>query len=232
MSSGDWWVLSIGILSGLLGMFLSYYSLSKWDLSETVPLTTIGPVVTALIAYVMLGETLSVLGYLGVVIVVISIFTLQFFENSLNLRTFCRNLLSSKLVAMFTTTLLFSISQIAYKGVSDSISSTTYLLFGYSVSIVVCLCILVLGEKKPVKELFHFDLGFLGLSLVAVIAVHFNFWAYRTASAVLVSSVQQIQVLLLITAGFLFLKERANIKIRFVTGTLAVVGISIMSWFG
>lgn len=224
----DWILLMFGLVTGLLGMFLSYYSLSRWNLSETVPLTTIGPVVTAFVAYAVLGESLNMQGYLGAVVVITSIAVLQFYENNLNTRGFWWNLVSPKMLATLITVSLFSFSSIAYRGISGSISSVAYILLTYLVGILVNSLVLIFIEKKKIKDLFKFDIGLLFLSMIAVLAIFFNTLAYKTEMAVLVSTVYQTQVLMIIAVGFFFFNERKNIKIRLVTSTLAVVGISVM----
>lgn len=71
-----------GFASGLamaLGLWFFYQALSREDVSVVVPITAGYPVVAALLGVILLGEVLSIIQWLGVVMIVVGIIFLVTF---------------------------------------------------------------------------------------------------------------------------------------------------------
>ncbi len=66
-----------GILAGVLGMFTYFSLLKTGQASKVVPLTAAYPLVTALLSFVFLGEKLSALRLVGILLTILGLIILQ-----------------------------------------------------------------------------------------------------------------------------------------------------------
>lgn len=70
-------LLGSGLLAGVLGMFTYFSLLKSGAASKIVPLTAAYPLVTALLAYLFLGEKISLTRLLGIVLTILGLIILQ-----------------------------------------------------------------------------------------------------------------------------------------------------------
>ncbi len=66
-----------GILAGVLGMFTYFSLLKSGQASKIVPMTAAYPLVTALLAFLFLGEKLSFLRIVGILLTILGLIILQ-----------------------------------------------------------------------------------------------------------------------------------------------------------
>ncbi|MGI9535400.1 MAG: EamA family transporter [Thermodesulfobacteriota bacterium] len=65
------WILLSGLAGGLIGLFLFFVALKQEDTSKVVPIVATFPMFTAIYAYFLLGETISLKRAIGILFVVI-----------------------------------------------------------------------------------------------------------------------------------------------------------------
>ena len=65
------WILISGLVGGLIGLFLFFVALKHEDTSKVVPIAATFPMFTALYAYMLLGEAISLKRAIGILFVVI-----------------------------------------------------------------------------------------------------------------------------------------------------------------
>ena len=65
------WILISGLAGGLIGLFLFFVALKQEDTSKVVPIVATFPMFTALYAYFLLGEAISLKRAIGILFVVI-----------------------------------------------------------------------------------------------------------------------------------------------------------------
>ena len=73
-------ILIYGVISAImvvLGSLLLYYALNKGRASIVVPLSSIGPAITTVLAVLFLGEHLSINQMIGIVLVILGIILLS-----------------------------------------------------------------------------------------------------------------------------------------------------------
>lgn len=67
------WQLGFSLLLYVLGMFIYLYMLKNYELSVVYPLTSISYIFTILIAMFLLGETVSVVRWAGILLVMLGV---------------------------------------------------------------------------------------------------------------------------------------------------------------
>ena len=65
------WILLSGLAGGLIGLFLFFVALKQEDTSKVVPIVATFPMFTAVYAYFLLGEAISLKRAIGILFVVI-----------------------------------------------------------------------------------------------------------------------------------------------------------------
>ncbi|OIO40599.1 MAG: hypothetical protein AUJ75_00010 [Candidatus Omnitrophica bacterium CG1_02_49_10] len=70
-------IISEGLLAGLLGQWLYYKALKSWEASKVVPIAGSYPMIAAIVAILILGERITIEKGLGVALVVLGIFFLR-----------------------------------------------------------------------------------------------------------------------------------------------------------
>lgn len=68
---------SSGVLAGLLGMWTYFWALKMGATSRVVPIAASYPLVTALLGMLLLGEQLTLLRFLGIVLIVLGIWLVK-----------------------------------------------------------------------------------------------------------------------------------------------------------
>jgi len=68
---------SSGILAGLLGMWTYFWALKMGATSRVVPIAASYPLVTALLGMLLLGEQVTLLRFLGIVLIVVGIWLVK-----------------------------------------------------------------------------------------------------------------------------------------------------------
>ena len=68
---------SSGILAGLLGMWTYFWALKMGATSRVVPIAASYPLVTALLGMLLLGEQVTLLRFVGIVLIVVGIWLVK-----------------------------------------------------------------------------------------------------------------------------------------------------------
>lgn len=67
------WIFLSGLVGGLIGLFIFFVALKQEDTSKILPIIAAFPMFTALFAYVLLGETISLKRAIGILFVIIGV---------------------------------------------------------------------------------------------------------------------------------------------------------------
>lgn len=67
------WQLGLALLLYVIGMVIYLFMLKKYDLSIVYPLTSISYIFTILLAMFLLGETVSVVRWVGILLVMLGV---------------------------------------------------------------------------------------------------------------------------------------------------------------
>ena len=75
------WILLSGLLGGLLGLFIFFVALKQEDTSKVLPIVASFPMFTAIFAYFLLGETISLKRFIGILFVIVGVVLINIKES-------------------------------------------------------------------------------------------------------------------------------------------------------
>ncbi len=75
------WILLSGLFGGLIGLFIFFVALKQEDTSKVLPIIASFPMFTAIFAYFLLGETLSIKRLIGIMFVIVGVVLINIKES-------------------------------------------------------------------------------------------------------------------------------------------------------
>lgn len=75
------WILLSGLLGGLIGLFIFFVALKQEDTSKVLPIIASFPMFTAVFAYFLLGETISLKRFIGIMFVIVGVVLINIKES-------------------------------------------------------------------------------------------------------------------------------------------------------
>jgi transporter family protein len=70
-------IIGGGVLGGLLGMLTYFKALKLGEASRVVPIVASYPMVTAIFSALLLGEKLTLMKFIGIILIIVGVFLLQ-----------------------------------------------------------------------------------------------------------------------------------------------------------
>jgi drug/metabolite transporter (DMT)-like permease len=220
------------------GVLILFYNLRRVEVSQIIPVVQTYPIFVALIAVPLLGESLSSLEWLAIVIVVAGAVLVSMRESSSG-----SNTLNLKLLAMlFTASLLFALADVAGKYALDYMSfwnffwfssfSMSAIWFALSARIKTAVQLSGIKEKKTVFILLVTD------EILVIVGTTLLFFSIANGPVSLVSTIAGIRPMFVFIFAMAvnyicpaFLKTKMNRKIliiRLIATAMIVGGISII----
>jgi len=230
-SPGLFRIIAIAMPFEVLAIVFYYKALKAADISITVPFLALTPIVSALIAYFLLGEVLSRQGIAGVVLICIGVYSLNIKEAKYSLL--------HPLIAIFTNKgslymafvgILFGIGSTLSKMAMLRLNPET-IAFVYMSCVTICLFPIVLYRLK--KGLSKLDRGPKTYVFYALIGIFFAlacFTYFKSVSMTNVAytiSIKRLSLLISVGYGWLIFKER-EFKIRFLSTLCMCLGIALI----
>ncbi len=223
-------VLATGVLN-VVAVFLYYRALETTDLSLAVPMIAFTPVFLVLTSFLMLGELPTLLGTVGIVLVVLGSYTINVSRDSRGLFAPFKKIFENRgLVYMLIVAFLYSLSSNFDKLVvqhSDPVfaSAATYGFFG-----LAFIPIAVYKSDRPFTALgdsYH-KLFLVGLVL-AVMAVAINV-AYTISIVPYVIAIKRTSILFSVAFGGYFFRE-GNMLQRGIGALFMTAGAALIILF-
>lgn len=211
----------VGIPIELFATLLYLKALKSSPLSITAPLFAISPAFLIFTEPLLLGESVSFIGALGVLLIVAGAYTLNINRVSEGFWGPIRSLTKERgALFMLGAAFLFSIT--ANMGRLGVLNSSP-LFFGASYFSLLSLALLVpVLLKRNVEKLFNISLLIPGL--IAGLSVMFHMKGVALIQTGYFISVKRLSLLFSIILGVVLLKERAG-KERFIAGLIMLVGV-------
>ena len=218
-------------LLNIIMVILTYTALKITDLSLAAPISSFTPLFLILTSFIILKEVPNRYGLLGIFLVVMGSYILNFKRNK-ELLYPIKNFFNNKgIFYLFIVAFLASISINFDKLVvlnSDASFGTSivYFLLG-----IIFLIISLIKNKNALKIYYKNFSKFLVVGLFIFLgSISINL-AYQIQKAAYVSAINRFHILFAILSGGILLKER-NLVIRFVGGLMMVGGMIIIALFG
>jgi uncharacterized membrane protein len=193
----------LGILWAII-LMVYYFALYKEDVSEIVGIDYSYPIIVAILSFFILHETIGIMGYIGLLLIILGVFNLQkrMSEISLNVNVWI-------LIAMPFLTGLY---EFIIKVSTINIPEFNTLAIN---SIVAGMILITTVTFKKVRKDLHEDIKNIWLALanesLTVLAILFIILAMKYYPATIVSSIAALQAVFVLIIEQVFLKKIGGI---------------------
>ncbi len=219
---GVLWFMAVGILGGLAGRYLSFYSMKAVGLARTSVLQQTSVIWSSTLAILLLGEHMTVLVGLGTLTIMIGAILLVY-KGEKEQKEVSFALYLVPLAAAFFQGMSHLLRKFGFFWIS---SAPLGMSIGNSMAVLSLLVVLPFTkEKVPVSwEGRPLLMLFLGAVLNALAAL--CFWsAVQRGDLVLVIPINRLSILMMIFSSWLFFRKQEAITWRVITGgVLSVAG--------
>ncbi len=231
--------LSPGILAPLAcaAFFFSLYHLGvaggyrSGDLSVIYPLTTMAPALVPLWGAMFLGERLATTGFVGIVLILMGAYVIQFSSASFSaildpLRKFDRSTLFALGAAFFYSVgATFDKAGIAY---TDPLTYSYLLIFFMAVVESVLAIVMGLGYGTFAREHWRAAVGMALILMSSILTYRFGLKVTEVSYA---TSVRQVNALFGVALGILIFRERLG-SLRMAAAAIMVAGVVVIKTMG
>jgi len=230
-------IATLASVMGGVGMLCFLSGLKKSDISFAIPLLCFGPIFTALWEWLFLDGSMSLMGFMGVVIVLVGTYSMELDQvkngylapiKSLYYNTGARLVFAASLIWSLSSMLdkvgVLNTNAVVWTGVVNFFMSIFLFLAGlFSKNIAIKN----LNTKALLSKntLFLFCLS-LFFSLMLVLQLH----AFSLINVAYVLSLKRASILLSVLAGFVFFNEQ-KMKERIIATLIMVFGGVIIILF-
>lgn len=207
-------MILILIKSMLLGFvwYLMFNTLKRMDISEHAPLRNLSSIFLIIMSYFFLGERLSVMQYIGIMIIIIGAYVLELHHITHFFEPF-KKMADKNILKLFVALILMSVCAIYDKLilVNMGLNITTLLFFNHSIVAVFFLIMIFFnGYIKDIFVPFKQDLPLVFIiSIMAVIAdmSYFFVAALATVPISLIIPLKRFSNLISVVLGGRFFHE-------------------------
>jgi drug/metabolite transporter (DMT)-like permease len=229
------WLFAVGVLgsAGLnaIAHLASTRALKLADVSLVTPLLIFSPVFTVLIAAVFLGEIPSLLGMLGVSLVIVGAYWLNYRSDANWLTPFKSLALTPAVTLVLLAGLLWAVTPLFEKTAIQHTNpeSPRFAAFVVDALLVASLTPVVIarGRSSIEKLLFHRREFFLA-GLIAGIAPVLGYTAFSLGFVGYVTTLFKLSTLMTMVWSFLFLKERGLAQ-RLPASLVMITGVVLIT---
>jgi len=229
------WLIVALIISGIGNVFgiMSYnYSIKFGELSRVIPFTKLNPIFTALIAAVVLGETMTSTKAAGILLVTVGSYAILEEKNSGWKKPF-KNFLKLKAPKYAAlSALVYSFASVADRFGTQVIQPEIYTFIIYFM-ITSTLSVYLLTQKRELipeikTDLQEDSLYYIITGIGAAVASYLIFFAFSRAEASRVIPVLQLQVFISVFAGHILFNE-GNLKQKIIGSLILVTGVILVA---
>lgn len=209
-----------------------YKALDEEEVSFVLPLLSLAPVVTLLFSAVFLQEFPTMYGAIGVLLIILGIYTLKIRHAKEGLLQPFYHIKNSKGAQMMTIVFIsLGLGSVIDKvGVSNS-NAYFFSLINYTAVSTMLFLIALLKARKHFKELLIYWKQFLilgsviaGYTLLYTLALEESFASYAIA-------IRNASIIFTIILGYLFFKEK-DLKQKLLAAIIIAVGLIFIKVFG
>lgn len=220
-----------GTLAPVLGRFFNYTGIDKLGINLSTPITYTNPLVSIALATLFLGQRLTLLGYLGAVVIFLGSALLGTTRGEGGIRTFKKRHLIFPILAS-----LFYGSSHVFREVGIELVSTPVLAAAVTTTTSWVWMVLYLGStyRRHDFGITRREQAFFALSGVATaVAIPVLYTALQVGSVVLVVPMTNTTPFWVLAFSFLFFRGSELFTPRVIGGTaLTVGGVILLSTFG
>lgn len=227
-----WAMTGVSVLGNIAGIYSQNYAIKNADLSLVMPIIRVDSIFVAFTAWIILGETLSFLGFLGAAAVALGGYIVLLEPNSSLLKPIKRLATDLPVLVALIGALSFSISAVGDRFATQIINPQVYLFILYFfVTAFFTGMTLYRGRISEVKEAVSKYTGlYLLVGLFSVLALIGTLNAVSLVKAGRAIPTIRIEILLSVLFGGYFFKEEGTVR-RLVGSMLIIGGIAVVMLF-
>ncbi|MCK4339449.1 MAG: EamA family transporter, partial [Candidatus Cloacimonetes bacterium] len=193
-------------------------------LSLVTPFVAFTPAFLLLTSYLILGETVSMLGAVGILLITIGAYTINFSSKNF-LLPFKKIFKEKGIWLMLIVAFIYSITSNLGK-VAMRYSSPSFMAVFYTTLLGIVFAILTLVKKQKLKpQKFEFSLGAIGFFNAIMMISHMI--AIKYVQVAYMIAVKRTSMLFGVFFGYLFFQEK-EIGKRFFSACLMLVGVILI----
>jgi drug/metabolite transporter (DMT)-like permease len=216
-------LLLASIFIGISGLTLMYEVLSKITIGNFAVFKSIAPISTVFVSFILLGERLALLAYIGIGLICISIFYLNFKENN---GSSSRQL---KIIGLlFISFLLMSAGNVIYASISSVVTPLTYSISLYIISILLFGSYIIFISSEKLFEILRPRRDVILLGIIATLAMYVLNVSFTLLSPTIVNTVLQLQIFLMIVIGYIIFRDKANLRLKTSMALVSFLGICLI----
>jgi drug/metabolite transporter (DMT)-like permease len=204
------------------------YSIKNLELSEALPLLVLTPGLVAILAFIFLGEALTIIEIIGLILLLIGIYVLVLEEKQTILQPFKR-LFSSKYKYILLALSIFTLTSLLDKIILSrfNLPPAPFMAFQHLFFAIIFFFIFIFSGKKikSLKPTIKMS-GWLifTLAIITIIYRYGEILAINTSSSVaLAIAIKRISVFFAVLIGGKLFKEH-NLLRRLIATALLVLG--------
>ncbi|MCB9800662.1 MAG: DMT family transporter [Pseudomonadales bacterium] len=216
----------IGAILWFSATFTSFKALNSITASKYSIIETLSPLVSIVLALLLLGETFTQQQLFGTLLILVSVFAVVH-DKETKLSHFSRG----EGIA-FLSVLLSGLALVNDKGIYQTLalSPTLAILFILPGLLAILVKPTEIKKIKIIKKNRAIIKQLFIMSMIWGIAAILYYKAIVLSNSIsLIVSVGQLSVILTVILGFIFLKETDNWKIKIIASLISVVGLIFMS---
>lgn len=217
----------------ILAALLYNRAIRDYPLSQTLPYLAFTPVFVTVTGFVLLGESLSALGLLGILLVVAGAWLLNFKQASLSawrswLSPLTHIFHNPGSLMMLVVAMLYSITSVGGKGAMQYMAPE---LFGPCYFLLVGLALiplLRLGKPKAIQRLCRRPLPMLGAAMLLSLMLITHFIALQRVEVAYMIAVKRTSLLFGILYGAYVFKE-PGLGSHLLAGATLLCGVTLIA---
>ncbi len=225
-------VLVVACISTPLEMIFFYKALKTEEVSYVAPLLGLSPVVTALFGALFFGEYPSLLGVLGMLLIIFALYTLNVHRQQAHFLDPFRYLWNNKAFKYILLMILsYSLGILLDKFAIGATDIYFYSLVNY---LFVSVTLLVIASFKAKGQLKVLRANFAQFALIGLIVASYTwlrFAAIGQGNAGYVSAVLATSVLFSVIMGVVFFSEK-NLQRKLLVSAIILVGLALIKIYG
>jgi uncharacterized membrane protein len=233
-ASPNFWI-AVALVSFVMTpieMIFFYKALKMEEVSYVVPLLGLSPLMTAFFGSIFFGEYPSVIGLLGMMIIVFALYILNTQKKQTSLLDPIKHLLDNKAFKYVMLMMLsYSLGIVVDKSAINSTDVYFYSLVNYSLVSFSLFLIAMFKAKKNFVEIKQNVLPFSIIGLVVAAYTWLRFLALEKGNTGYVSAVLSSSVFFSTIFGAIIFKEKNLLK-KFFIGILILIGLIVIKVFG
>lgn len=228
LDANFWWALAALVPLEVLTWTLYLRAIRLSPLSLTIPFLGLTPVFLLVVPWIFIGEQVSLIGGIGVVVTALGIYLLNVTKTDEGFLAPLKAIGSEKgSILMIIVAALFSLSS-TFGKIAITHSSPLFFAGIYYPFVGLLLAPYALSRKKVRTEAFSHPWRaiLIGISFAGMAIAHF--YAINIAKVAYMIAVKRTSLVFSSILGFLFFKE-GNIRERLLGGVIIIMGVFLIA---